>query len=106
EAAVIGVADGRLGGGGKGFVVVRPGADEVSAPELIGYCKARLANYKVPRQVEFRTSRPRNPAGKTLKRLLRQESREPRPSQARCRPGRPTSRSYSMSGAAERLSSR
>jgi len=75
EAAVIGVADGRLGEVGKAFVVLRPGADEVSAPELIGYCKTRLANYKVPRQVEFRTSLPRNPAGKTLKRLLRQESR-------------------------------
>jgi len=70
EAAVIGVADGRLGEVGKAFVVLRPGADDVSAPDLIGYCKARLANYKVPRQVEFRASLPRNPAGKTLKRLL------------------------------------
>jgi acyl-CoA synthetase (AMP-forming)/AMP-acid ligase II len=75
EAAVIGVADGRLGEVGKAFIVLRPGADDMSALELIGYCKTMLANYKVPRQVEFRASLPRNPAGKTLKRLLRQESR-------------------------------
>jgi HIP---CoA ligase len=75
EAAVIGVTDGRLGEVGKAFVVLRPGTDDVSAPELIGHCKTRLANYKLPRQVEFRTSLPRNPAGKTLKRVLRQESR-------------------------------
>ena len=71
EAAVIGVNDGRLGEVGKAFVVLRPGAGDVSALDLIGYCKTRLANYKVPRQVEFRAGLPRNPAGKTLKRLLR-----------------------------------
>jgi HIP---CoA ligase len=75
EAAVIGVADGRLGEVGRAFIVLRPHADAVSAAELIEYCKNRLANYKVPRKVEFRASLPRNPAGKTLKRLLRQESR-------------------------------
>jgi acyl-CoA synthetase (AMP-forming)/AMP-acid ligase II len=73
ESAVIGVPDGRLGEVGKAFVVLRPGI-AATAGELIEFCKARLANYKVPRQVEFRTDLPRNPAGKPLKRLLRQES--------------------------------
>jgi acyl-CoA synthetase (AMP-forming)/AMP-acid ligase II len=72
EAAVIGVPDGRLGEVGKAFVVLRPGAPPTTS-ELIDFCRVRLANYKIPRQIEFRADLPRNPAGKPLKRLLRQE---------------------------------
>ena len=60
--------------GRQGF---RGGQAQPSVPtaaELIEFCRSRLANYKVPRQIEFRTDLPRNPAGKPLKRLLRQES--------------------------------
>ncbi len=78
ESVVIGVPDDRLGEVGKAFVVLRPGA-EVSPTELIEFCRERLANFKVPRQVEFRADLPRNPAGKPLKRLLRGE-----PSDRRC----------------------
>ena len=39
----------------------------------MAFCRERLANYKVPRQVEFRAELPRNPSGKVLKRLLRSE---------------------------------
>ena len=70
ESVVIGVPDDRLGEVGKAFVVLRPGAKAAPA-ELIGFCRERLANFKVPRQVEFRADLPRNPAGKPLKRLLR-----------------------------------
>ncbi len=77
ESAVIGVPDERLGEVGKAFVVLRPGSGAQDSPPteagLIGFCRERLANYKVPRLVEFRTDLPRNPAGKPLKRLLRQE---------------------------------
>ena len=73
ESAVIGVPDARLGEVGKAFVVTRPGC-QLTESEVLAHCRERLANYKRPRQVEFRSQLPRNPAGKPLKRLLREES--------------------------------
>jgi HIP---CoA ligase len=74
ESVVIGIPDARLGEVGKAYVVTRPG-HVLSEAEVLAFCRARLANYKMPRVVEFRADLPRNPAGKPLKRLLRQESR-------------------------------
>jgi acyl-CoA synthetase (AMP-forming)/AMP-acid ligase II len=73
ESAVIGIGDQRLGEVGKAFVVLKPGA-AASAGELTAFCRERLAGFKVPRHVEFRTDLPRNPAGKPLKRVLRGET--------------------------------
>ena len=73
ESAVIGVADARLGEVGRAYVVTRPG-HALDAGEVLAFCRERLASYKVPRQVVFRDSLPRNPAGKVLKRLLREEA--------------------------------
>ena len=72
ESAVVGVSDGRLGEVGRAYVVARAGRvlDEAT---VVDFCRQRLANYKVPRQVEFRDALPRNPSGKVLKRLLRGE---------------------------------
>jgi HIP---CoA ligase len=73
ESAVVGVPDTRLGEVGKAFIVVRPG-HQLTADGVLAHCRQRLANFKVPRHVEFRSELPRNPAGKPLKRLLREES--------------------------------
>lgn len=40
---------------------------------LAEHCRARLAGFKVPRQLIIRDSLPRNPSGKVLKRVLRAE---------------------------------
>ncbi|CAM3491858.1 FadD3 family acyl-CoA ligase [Kibdelosporangium persicum] len=73
EAAVIGVPDARLGEVGKAHIVRKAGAD-LSEQEVISFCRTLLANFKVPRRVEFLPALPRNPSGKVLKRVLRGES--------------------------------
>jgi HIP---CoA ligase len=72
ETAVIGVPDPRLGEVGRAYLVTRPGHTLAEA-DVLAFCRERLANYKVPRRVEFRDTLPRNPSGKVLKRVLREE---------------------------------
>ncbi|HEY0447965.1 FadD3 family acyl-CoA ligase [Actinophytocola sp.] len=69
ESAVVGVPDKRLGEVGKAYVIRRDPA--LSVEDVRGHCLRELANYKVPREIEFRPDLPRNPSGKVLKRLLR-----------------------------------
>ena len=58
----------------KAFVVPREG-ENLTVTEIVGYCRKHLANYKVPRQVEFREALPRAATGKILRRVLRDEER-------------------------------
>ena len=51
-------------------VVLREGAD-TSPEELLRYCTARLASFKVPKTVELTDALPRSPTGKLLRRALR-----------------------------------
>jgi len=70
EAAVVGRPDDRWGEVPVAFVVLRPDA-AVSNRALLEHCGARLARFKVPKDITFLDALPRNPSGKVLKRELR-----------------------------------
>ena len=71
EVAVFGIPDLKWGELVMACVVLKPGAT-LTADELITFCRQSLANYKVPRQVEFsETDLPKNGSGKILKKNLR-----------------------------------
>jgi long-chain acyl-CoA synthetase len=71
EAAVIGVPDVELGERVKAVICTVPGVT-LTAEEVRAHVAARLASFKVPEIIEISDRPlPRNPAGKTLKQLLR-----------------------------------
>jgi acyl-CoA synthetase (AMP-forming)/AMP-acid ligase II len=70
QVAVIGVPDQRMGEVGKAFVVLSPGPP-VEPTELIEWARAEMANYKVPRSMEFLDELPLNATGKVVKDELR-----------------------------------
>ena len=72
EAAVIGLPDERWGERVVAVVVPAPGR-LLDGDEIIGFCRSRLAGFKVPRLVVIRDALPRNPSGKVLKRVLRDQ---------------------------------
>lgn len=55
----------------RAFIVPRVGAS-VTDRDIIEYCKGKLANYKVPRKVDFVESLPVSSSGKILRRKLRE----------------------------------
>lgn len=72
EAAVIGMPDQRWGEKPVAVVVLADGAT-LAMTELVDHCRSRLAGFKVPKQLILRDTLPRNPSGKVLKRVLRDE---------------------------------
>src|ERR1700751_2192719 len=71
EVAVFGIPDPKWGEIVKAGVVLKPGA-ALTADDLVAYCRRSLANFKVPRSIEFsQTELPKSGSGKILKRLLR-----------------------------------
>lgn len=71
--AGIGVPDPMMGEIGRYYIVAKPGSD-LSAAEITQFCRAQLADYKVPRQVVLREDLPLTPAGKIHKAALRSEN--------------------------------
>ena len=74
EAAVIGVPHERRGETVKAFIVLKEG-ETATGEEIIAFCRERMAAYRVPRIVEFRTDLPKSIIGKVLRRELREEEK-------------------------------
>ena len=72
EAAVVGLPDAQWGERVVAVVVLKAGA-QLTFEELQQHCREHLAGFKVPRQLFLRESLTRNPSGKVLKRVLRDE---------------------------------
>ncbi len=72
ECAVIGVPDEHSGEAVKLFVVKKD--PNLTAEELIKFCRERMTAYKVPKQVEFRAELPKTNVGKILRRALRDDA--------------------------------
>jgi acyl-CoA synthetase (AMP-forming)/AMP-acid ligase II len=76
EAAVIGQASEKWGESPLAIVVA---TETITEAEVMEYCRDKLAGFKQPRKVIFVDDIPRNPSGKILKRILREQYSEPAP---------------------------
>ena len=72
EAVAVGIADQYRGETVKAFVVPREG-ETITEEDIIAFCKEKLAAYKAPKMVEFRSELPKSAVGKILRKVLRDE---------------------------------
>jgi len=70
EVGVAGVPDSVKGEVAKAWIVLKRDVTAPSKDEIRAYCRERLAPYKVPAHVEFRTELPKTMVGKILRRVL------------------------------------
>jgi len=70
EVGVAGVPDPKKGEMVKAWVVLRAG-HTATEEELRAFCREKLAHYKVPSKIEFRTDLPKTMVGKILRRALK-----------------------------------
>ena len=75
EAVSVGVPHPSRGEVIKAYIVLKEG-EECDRAEIVAWCREHLANYKVPRMVEFRDELPKTMVGKILRRVLRAEEEE------------------------------
>ena len=69
KAAVIGMPEEKFGEVPVAVIMLQPG-ESATEEEILQFCSANMADYKVPSQVIFRELIPTNPAGKVLKREI------------------------------------
>jgi len=77
ECAVVGVPDPHSGEAPKLFAVKK--RPDVTAADVRSFLSSRLASYKVPKHIEFRSELPKTNVGKILRRALRDEEAKPPP---------------------------
>lgn len=75
EAVVAGVPDPYRGETVKAYVVLKPG-ETATVDEITTFCARHLAQFKVPKQVEFRSELPKTQVGKFLRRVLVEEEKQ------------------------------
>ena len=80
EAVSVGLDDPVRGEVLKAYIVPKPG-EHINRSEIVSFCRARLASYKVPRQIEFMDALPRSLVGKILRRYLREREEKKRAQQ-------------------------
>jgi long-chain acyl-CoA synthetase len=78
EAAVVGIPSAVRDEVVKAFIVAKPG-QTLTRGELLQFCRDKLAKFKVPKEIELRDALPKSAAGKILKRVLRDEELNKRP---------------------------
>jgi len=71
QVSIIGVPDKKMGEVGMAFVILKKG-EESTAEEIIEFCKGKIANYKIPKYVEFVEGFPLTAIGKVQKFKLRE----------------------------------
>jgi long-chain acyl-CoA synthetase len=69
EVAVAGIPDAYRGETVKAWIVLKPG-EIVNESDIQAWCRERLAPFKVPTHIEFRSALPKSTLGKILKREL------------------------------------
>jgi long-chain acyl-CoA synthetase len=72
DAVCVGVPHASRGEIVKAYIVPKEG-QTLEKKEIIGFCREKLANFKIPKQVEFRDELPKTIVGKVLRRALRDE---------------------------------
>lgn len=72
DAGVVGIPDPKTGEAPKAFVVLKQG-HKINDEELKEYVKGRVAEFKRIKDIMFLDSLPKNPSGKLLRRVLKEQ---------------------------------
>lgn len=74
DVQVIGVPDAKYGEELMACIILKPGAETLTAEDIAEYCSGKLAHYKIPKYVDVRESFPMTVSGKVRKVDMRQEA--------------------------------